>query len=482
MSYGVLIIEDELILAKKVAKYLTLKNFDVQVAHNGQDGLDQMAEFFPEAIILDYNLPGNLNGLQVLEKIKAFDSAIKVILMTGQGNVRLAVDAIKAGAYDYLSKPVVLSELKLLLEKAMMQNQSESQLSYFHEKEATRSGIDQIIGNSASIRQLKSKIRRIIEATAGLQSDSPPAILVFGETGTGKELVARALHFSGVRADKPFIELNLSAIPSHLLESELFGFEKGAFTDARERKLGLVEAANGGTLFLDEIGELDLTAQVKLLKLLEDRSVRRLGSIRDYSVDIQVITATNRSLEDMVMDGGFRQDLFYRLNTLSIEVPSLRERDNDTLVLANHFITLFSRKYNKPEVTLDDKARELIAGYPWPGNIRELRNVMEQTLLHCQGSVISPEQLSIIQLRKSSSSTSRVSQVSSATENFSSAPNVAPPLVQNAQPEDRLADAERDLIIQTMKEVNNNISETARRLGITRDRLRYRLKKYNYNA
>ena len=165
MSYGVLIIEDELILAKKVAKYLTLKNFVVQVAHNGQDGLDQMAEFFPEAIILDYNLPGNLNGLQVLEKIKAFDSAIKVILMTGQGNVRIAVDAIKAGAYDYLSKPVVLSELKLLLEKAMMQNQSESQLSYFHEKEATRSGIDQIIGSSAAVRQLKSKVRRIIDAT-----------------------------------------------------------------------------------------------------------------------------------------------------------------------------------------------------------------------------------------------------------------------------------------------------------------------------
>lgn len=471
MSYGVLIIEDEQILAKKIAKYLTLKDFDVRVVNNGQDGLKEMASFFPEAILLDYNLPGDLNGLEVLEKIKSFDAAIKVILMTGQGNVRLAVDAIKAGAYDYLSKPVVLSELKLLLEKAMMQNRSEGQLSYFHDKEATRSGIDQIIGNSNAVRQLKKKISRIIDATSGLQSESPPSILVHGETGTGKELVARALHFSGMRADKPFIELNLSAIPSHLLESELFGFEKGAFTDARQRKLGLVEAANGGTLFLDEIGELDLSAQVKLLKLLEDRSVRRLGSIRDYSVDIQVITATNRSLEDMVKQGDFRQDLIYRLNTLSIEVPPLRAREGDTLLLANHFIELFSRKYNKPSVKLDPQASELIAGYHWPGNIRELRNIMEQALLHCDGSEIRETHLSIPR-----ATYQPAANMSPAIQQPHIEPGVTASNLSNV--EEHLADTERDMIEHTMKEVNGNISKAARLLGITRDRLRYRLKKY----
>lgn len=476
MSYGVLIIEDEQILAKKIAKYLTMKEFDVRVVNNGQDGLQEMATFFPEAIILDYNLPGALNGLEVLEKIRTFDSAIKVIMMTGQGNVRLAVDAIKAGAYDYLSKPVVLSELKLVLEKAIIQNRSEGQLSYFHDKEATRSGIDQIIGQSNEVRQLKNKIRRIIDATAGLQSESPPSILVHGETGTGKELVARALHFSGMRADKPFIELNLAAIPSHLLESELFGFEKGAFTDARQRKLGLVEAANGGTLFLDEIGELDLAAQVKLLKLLEDRSVRRLGSIRDYSVDIQVITATNRSLDEMVKSGDFRQDLFYRLNTLSIEVPALRLRNGDALLLANHFIDVFGRKYNKPSITLDASARSLISEYHWPGNIRELRNVMEQALLHSEGGKIHESHLSILRIERQP----EVLVKASAGNTPAALPDLAAPNLSIA--EDRLADVERDMIEQTMREVNGNISEAARRLGITRDRLRYRLKKYEMDG
>lgn len=474
MSYGVLIIEDEHILAKKIAKYLTLKDFDVRVVNNGPDGLKEMETFFPEAIILDYNLPGALNGLEVLEKIRAFDTAIKVILMTGQGNVRLAVDAIKAGAYDYLSKPVVLSELKLLLEKAIMQNRSEGQLSYFHDKEATRSGIDQIIGKSNTVRQLKNKIRRIIDATAGIQSESPPSILVYGETGTGKELVARALHFSGMRAQKPFIELNLAAIPSHLLESELFGFEKGAFTDARQRKLGLVEAANGGTLFLDEIGELDLSAQVKLLKLLEDRSVRRLGSIRDYSVDIQVITATNRSLEDMVESGDFRQDLFYRLNTLSIEVPALREREGDAVLLARHFIELFGRKYNKPSLVLSEEAGALIANYQWPGNIRELRNVMEQALLHCEGGEIRASHLSIPKIQQSPPPQPETTPVNAAIQ--PSGPLSPTTNLSNA--EEQMADVERDMIEQTMKAVNGNISETARRLGISRDRLRYRLKKY----
>ena len=479
MSYGVLIIEDEKVLAKKIAKYLTMKSFDVRVANSGQDGLQEMAAFFPEAVLLDYNLPGELNGLEVLQQIQQFDKGIKVILMTGQGNVRLAVDAIKAGAYDYVSKPVVLSELKLLLDKALQQNVHDGQLNYYQDKEATRSGLDQIIGQSAATNDMKTAIGRIIDATRNLQGDSPPSILIHGETGTGKELVARALHYSGARASKPFIELNLAAIPSHLLESELFGYEKGAFTDARERKPGLVEAANGGTLFLDEIGELDLTAQVKLLKLLEDRSVRRIGSLRDYAVDIQVITATNRSLEAMVQDESFRQDLFYRLNTLRITVPPLRERIGDPVLLANYFIEQFGRKYNKPNLHLQSNAAALIASAPWPGNVRELRNVMEQAVLHCDSNEILETHIAMpsvvfAQTRPAAMATSEPLQQAPAAEAMAAA--------LDSRPDDRLADQERVLIEKTMQEVNGNISETARRLGITRDRLRYRLKKYQLGS
>lgn len=469
MSHGVLIIEDEPILAKKMAKYLTLNDFDVRTADNGQDGLAAMVEFFPDAVILDFNLPGSLNGLDIIKRIKSSDSSIKIIMITGQGDVRLAVDAMKAGAYDYLSKPVLLSEVKLLLKKAIGQNRTEGQLSYFQEKDATRSGLEQIIGNSSVIRLLKSKIRRIIEATSHLSTGSPPSILVCGETGTGKELVARALHFSGMRAEQPFIELNLAATPYHLLESELFGYEKGAFTDARERKLGLVEAANGGTLFLDEIGELDLASQVKLLKLLEDRSIRRLGSVRDYSVDIQVITATNRDLENLVAEGKFRQDLYYRLNTLTLETPLLCEREDDILLLAHYFIDLFGHKYTKHGLSLSRDAKTAIARYHWPGNIRELRNLMEQATLHCDGLEIQKHHIAIPDVSRN-----QTNIIKSFPESESSC--------GSSVSEDKLADTEKDLITNALREVNGNISETARRLGITRDRLRYRIKKYQLTA
>ncbi len=470
MSCGVLIIEDEPVLAKKIAKYLAMKSFDVRVAHNGRDGLAEMERFFPEAVLLDYNLPGDLNGLQVLDQVLKFDRGTKVILMTGQGNVRLAVDAIKGGAYDYVSKPVVLSELKLMLDKALRQSQHDGQLAYYQQREATQSGLDQIIGVSSAAIELKAQIQRIINATRGLQGGSPPSILINGETGTGKELVARALHYSGARADKPFVELNLAAIPSHLLESELFGYEKGAFTDARERKPGLVEAANGGTLFLDEIGELDLAAQVKLLKLLEDRSVRRIGSLRDYEVDIQVITATNRALEQLVQQGQFRQDLFYRLNTLRIQVPSLRERAGDAVLLAKHFIQQFSTKYNKPGLGLDAQSALELSRYAWPGNVRELRNLMEQAVLHCDQDCVMPAHLSFMPTMHSNAAPTSQPMSSHSTD-------ISTPATGGLA-DDQLADVERTIIERTLGEMNGNVSETARRLGISRDRLRYRLKKY----
>lgn len=478
MSYGILIIEDEVVLAKKIAKYLTQNGYEARVTENGPDGLKMLETFLPDAVLLDFNLPGGLNGLEVLKRIRLFDASIKVILITGQGDIQLAVDAMKGGAYDYLSKPIMLSGLKILLERAIGQNQKENLLSYYQGKQAALLDIEKIIGKCAAIHQIKTQIKRIIDAGRRLTKGTPPPVLITGETGTGKELVARALHFGGPRSKAPFIELNLATIPSHIVESELFGYERGAFTDARERKIGLVESANGGTLFLDEIGELALGIQSKLLKFLEDYEVRRLGSVRSHRVDIQIISATNRPLQQMVDEGRFRSDLLFRLNTLTLEVPPLRERGEDIVILARHFARLFGRKYNKPCLALDENVGEEVVRYNWPGNVRELRNKMEQAVLLCEGKEISAEHLVIppnAQIPNGRPSPSidrrrrRASDLSSDNTHLG---------VNNPPSGTTLQEAERDLVERALCEVGGNVSKAARRLGITRDQMRYRIDKY----
>ena len=469
MGYAVLIIEDEAVLAKKIAKFLQNRGLDVRITDNGAEGLDNLTAFQPDAVLLDFNLPGSLNGLQVLERIRSIDPGIKVIMITGHGNVRVAVDAMKAGAYEYLSKPIVLSELKLLLDRAITQRRTEEQLSYFQEKQASESDTDLIIGESESIRQVKNQIARITRAGQQLVDGPPPSVLITGETGTGKELVARALHFAGPRQKQPFVELNAATIPSHLVESELFGYEKGAFTDARQRKLGLVETADGGTLFLDEIGELDLSVQAKLLRLLEDRKVRRIGSLRDVGIDLQIITATNRSLESMVVAERFRQDLLFRLNTLTIHVPPLRERGEDILLLVNHFLDIFGRKYARPVLTLPTQVGQVLLDYDWPGNVRELRNRVEQAVLLCDGT----------ELQQAHFSLPERAQATAPGQKSGSASNNVDPSAQNEMaPGTTLQEMEKRLIQQTLDDLDGNVSKAARRLGIRRDRLRYRLEKY----
>ncbi len=471
MGYAVLIIEDEAVLARKVSKYLQQQGYEVCLAANGAEGLEALTTFHPDAVLLDFNLPGSLNGLEVLAKIQAIEPGIKVILITGFGNVRLAVDAMKAGAYDYLSKPMVLGELKLLLDRAISQRQTEEQLSYFREKLASEGGMELMIGESEPIRELKRRIARFTQAIDGLaEGRTPPCVLITGETGTGKELVARALHFSGPRRAGPFVELNAANLPAHLLESELFGYEKGAFTDARERKIGLMEAANGGTLFLDEIGELDIAIQAKLLKLLEDQKVRRLGSLRDVSVNLQIITATNRSLPELVRSGHFREDLLFRLNTLTLQVPPLRERNGDIRQLADHFLRMFMAKYDKPELQLSEALIRQLLQYAWPGNVRELRNRMEQAVLLSEGSELDVAHFNLPEMTVPPVSiTANEDQPLSprVMEDSDDIPSIA-----------RLQVMEREIIEQTMNDVDGNVSKAARRLGISRDRLRYRLEKY----
>ena len=465
MAHAVLIIDDEATLAKNMKAYLERQGFDADIAGSAEDGLARLDAFQPDVVLLDYHLPG-MDGLEALGRIQARDRGIRVVMLTGHASVRMAVDAMKAGAYDYLNKPVVLSELKLLLERALGDGRLQQELSYYRKQEAGKGGLEQLLGESPPMRKLKGTLEQVLDAGRRLADAELPAALITGETGAGKELVARALHFGGVRAGKPFIELNCASIPAQLVESELFGYERGAFTDARGRKAGLVEAAHGGTLFLDEIGDMELGLQGKLLKLLEEKTLRRLGSLRELRVDVRVVAATNRPLEQLVREGKFRSDLFFRLRGVQLAVPPLRERGDDVLLLARHFLQLAAARYGKRGLRLSAPAEAALLSYNWPGNVRELRNVIEEAVLLARSDLIAPEQLSFC-----------------ASLGTASAPGgEAAALADIPEGGINLEEVERGLVLQALQRTGWNVTRAARLLGLTRDTLRYRMEKFSLAA
>ena len=300
---------------------------------------------------------------------------------------------MKAGVRDYLAKPLVLGELKMLLERIAGEERIEGVLSYYRRRAAEGGELAALIGESPPIKALKAKILQLANSDTIAREGPLAPVLITGGTGTGKQLVARALHLAGPRREQPFIEVNCAAIPTHLLESELFGYEKGAFTDARERKRGLVETAHGGTLFLDEVGDMELAAQAKLLKALEDRSVRRLGGLRDLAVDVRVISATNHDLQQSVRDGAFRSDLYYRLRVVQLEVAPLRERGDDVQRLADAFLAEFAPRYGKPRLRFGDAAVNALRRHDWPGNVRELINALQYASVRGEEETIQVEHL-----------------------------------------------------------------------------------------
>ena len=465
MSKNILVIEDESVLAKNIAIYLERSGFEVRLAASAEEGFGVMEETRPDAIVLDFNLPG-LDGMTALTRIRAADSGIPVIMMTGHGNVEMAVQAMRAGAHDFLTKPVALSKLRLVLEKAFGQTRQDLALDYYKRRDAQSAGIDELIGDSAPMNALKQRMAQLRQAELQMSESGAPAVLVLGETGSGKEVVARALHHGGVRRDKPFVELNCAAIPAQLLESELFGHERGAFTDAREKKVGLVETAEGGTLFLDEIGDMDIALQSKLLKLLEEKVIRRLGSVREQSVDVRIVAATHRPLEELVREGRFRADLYYRLCVVQLHLPALRERGSDILMLARHFLRSHAVRYGKPVPTLTGAAEAALLRHPWPGNVRELRNALEQAVLLGVGEVIDAQHLAL-----SNSHSAR------ATE-----PEQRPAAQAPASPPTTLVEVERAALVQALDRTGWNVSRAARLLGVTRDTLRYRIDKHGLSA
>jgi DNA-binding NtrC family response regulator len=446
------LIEDEETFAKNAAAYLSRYGWDVEIAASAEDALERLAAVGPDVIVLDFNLPG-MNGLQALNVLRERDPEARVVMLTGHASIQLAVDAMKAGSAEFLPKPVALAELRGMVDKLAGYGRARRELNYYHQRDAE--GLDRLVGESAVILELKRRIRSVVQNEPAQGDGLPPSILITGETGTGKEIVARACHFESRRRDRPFVEVNCASIPANLLESELFGHERGAFTDARERKTGLFEAADGGSIFLDEIGEADLSVQAKLLKVLEDQRIRRVGGVTERRVDVRIIAATNRDLEARVQEGSFRADLLYRLRVILLALPALRVRGEDIALLAAAFLRRAARRYAKPGLVFSVDALEKLTQYPWPGNVREMRNVLEQTVLLAGEKTVQAADIVL--------------------------PDVAPDPAAAAQgiaEGVELATVERDLIRQALDKCGGNVTQSARLLGISRDTLRYRMGKH----
>jgi two-component system, NtrC family, response regulator AtoC len=451
MSTRLLMVEYDEVLADNVRSYLERHDWRVEVCSCGEEAMRRIEARRPDLILADQALPG-ISGVELLRRLASGGGAPKFVMMTGDASAQTAVEAMKAGALDYLTKPVALAELKRVLDRARGVGAA---------LQADR-GLAAFLGESSATLGLKSDIRQLLDAEKRMDGGDLPTVLVRGETGTGKELVARALHVDGGRRDKPFIEINCASIPAHLLEAELFGHEKGAFTDAKERKIGLVEAADGGTLFLDEIGEVDPAIQAKLLKLLEEKTVRRLGAVKERKVDLRIIGATNRDLEQMVAAGRFRSDLYFRLRIITLNVPPLRARGDDILLLARHYLAVHGRRYGRPGLMLSHAAERALLAWHWPGNVRELRNLLEQIALMAKSDLVLPHHLGLAAIPGA--------QQAGPAER-------PPPAVVLPPLRTRPSEIDRDLVVRMLEKTDWNVTKAARLLGMSRDMLRYRIEK-----
>jgi two-component system, NtrC family, response regulator AtoC len=379
MPQKILVIDDEKLIRWTLEQHLVKEGYDVVTADSAEKGLVIINEEAPDLILLDNRLP-EMTGLELLEQLHVPERALMVIMITAYGLVETAVKAMKLGAYDYISKPFNLEEITFVIRKALEAGSLRSQVKQLRGK------VDTIIGETEQMSRVKELILRIAKSDA-------TTVLIQGESGTGKELVAKAIHSSSARADKPFMAINCAALPVTLLETELMGHEKGAFTDAKAVKKGLFELADCGTLFLDEIGDMDLSMQAKLLRILEEKSFRRVGGVKDIKVDVRVISATNQDLSTSMNASKFRKDLYYRLQVVPINLPPLRERGKDVLFLARHFMEHFNRECHKSVLGLSKETEDIFLSYGWPGNVRELKNVIEHAMIFEVEKEILPEHL-----------------------------------------------------------------------------------------
>ena len=448
----ILIVDDEKLIRWSLSEELSKEHYTTITAETMQEAIDKVQEFMPEIVILDQRLPDG-TGIEALKTIKTIHPEAVVVMLTAEDKSSIAVQAMKLGAYEYLTKPVYIDELKIVVEKALENIRLKRELYLLYQQQGYQQDTIGIISQSDSMKNIFEFIEKV--------GASNSTVLITGESGTGKELVARAIHRCSERKNKPMVSINCGAVTETLIESELFGHERGAFTDAVTQKKGLFETAKGGTIFLDEIGDISLTFQVKLLRVLEEKSFRRVGGTVDIASDVRIIAATNQQLEKKVSEEKFRSDLYYRLNVASVTIPPLRDRRKDILLLAEHFLQQFNISFHKKFKGFTEETKNIFLHYDWPGNVRELRNTIERAMILDEGEYIFSRPVALGHLHQVSSEEHRHDE---AQRDPSSEPS--------------LFSIERDTIVKALEKTKYNQVQTAHILKITRDTLRYRMKKF----
>jgi two-component system NtrC family response regulator len=454
----VLVVDDEPNYLIVLSELLKEEGFEVLTAERGEEGLKIVEETDLDLVITDMRMPG-MDGLELLKAVKSYNKELPVIMITAFGEVEKAVGAMKAGAYNYLAKPFNNEELLLNIRKAIEHYSLLRENLRLRDEARVRYGFANIVGKNARMQEIYQLIEKV--------APTPTSVLITGESGTGKELVARAIHINSPREKSPFISVNCAALPETLLESELFGHERGAFTGATSMRKGRFELADSGTLFLDEIGDIPLLLQAKLLRVLQERSFERVGGANPIKVDVRIITATNRELKDEVDEGRFREDLYYRLNVLHIHMPPLRERADDIPMLTDHFINKFAKMLNKPNLRISGDALRYLVGLPWEGNVRELENTIERAAILSSGDVIRAEDVHP-DVTGSTKEANWSPQVD--IEKFIPA-NLSLPEVMNG--------VEEQMIKRALENANFIQARAAESLGITKSLLQYKMKKYH---
>jgi DNA-binding NtrC family response regulator len=471
MAYTILIVDDDRGVRDVLRVSAEECGYEVIEADDGPTALSLFNNEVPDLSIIDVGLPGEYDGVELLCRMREINPRHAAIIISGQTTPERAVEAMKQGAFDYVPKPINLEKLFLLAERAVMAARKDIELEKVTETRKAAYGFDRLIGTCPAMQEVIETARKVAQVPFA-------TVLLTGDSGTGKELVAHAIHLASANAKEPFVEVNCAAMPENLLEAELFGYEKGAFTDAKQRKRGLFEVASSGTFFLDEIGEMPLNLQVKLLKVIEERRFRRLGGTSTISVTFRLITATNANLTEMIAANRFRRDLYYRLAVFSIHLPPLRERGHDVIDVANTFVQHFNREFSKSIAGFTPDAEQVLISYDWPGNIRELRNAIERAVLIGSERYIRPSDLAIkprmhLPLNEMPSQNGDFHHPVQMDSGFD---------IKVPSHGVNFEDVERQLIRIAMRHCNNNASAAARFLRMTRETLRYRLKKFGIHA
>ncbi len=445
----ILIVDDESLIRWSLAERLRADGHEIVEAGTVAEAVERAASGVDLAL-LDYGLPDG-DGMTVLRRLRDLDPDALAIMLTAQTSVDTVVEAMRAGAFDYATKPFELDDVALRVGRALETTRLRRELRTLRQTLSQPYGLESLIGESDAMQRVKALVRKIAASPAS-------TVLITGESGTGKDLLAKVIHYASARASRPFLNITCSALPEALLESELFGHERGAFTDARQQKRGLIEQADEGTLFLDEIGEMAPVLQSKLLRVLEEKAFRRVGGAGDVRVDVRVIAATNRDLEDAVKAGRFREDLYYRLNVLRVEMPPLRARGDDVCLLAQHLVETYSREFRRPVRGLSRAAEETLKAHGWPGNVRELRNLVERAVLLCEGERLEPADFESVRGSRGPAAATAGFELPAEGVN--------------------LEELERSLVVQALERTGGNQTRAAALLSVHRDQIRYRIEKF----